>query len=113
MHLYENIENVVLHQDNATSHTASRTQLEIEVLGLQRAVHPPYSPDLAPLDFSYFPQLKAYIRGNRFQDRAEIMCAIQRFNRSLDGDWFSDVYQKWVQRHLKCISHSGEYFEKE
>lgn len=111
--LYNNIENVILHQDNAPSHTAARTQLEIDVLGLQRAAHPPYSPDLAPLDFSYFPQLKSHLRGNRFQDREELMYAIQEFNRSLDSGWFSDMFQKWVKRHRKCIVHNGEYFEKE
>ena len=111
--LYNNIENVMLHQDNAPSHTAASTQLEIDVMGLQRAVHPPYSPDLAPLDFSYFPQLKSHLRGKRFQDRHELLCAIQEFNRSLDSAWFSDMFQKWVKRHHKCITHNGEYFEKE
>ena len=111
--LYNNIENVILHHDNASSHTAARTQLEINVLGLQRAVHPPYSPDLAPLDFSYFPQLKSHLQGNRFQDRKELMYAIQEFNRSLDSRWFSDMFQKWVKRHRNCIVHNGEYFEKE
>ena len=76
--LYDKIENVILHLDNAHSNTASRTQLEIDVVGLQRVVHLPYSPDLAPLDVSYFPQLKAYLRGTRFGDQAEIMYAIQR-----------------------------------
>ena len=111
--LYNNIENVILHQDNAPSHTAARTQLEIDVLGLQRAAHPPYSPDLAPLDFAYFSQLKSHLRGKRFQDREELMYVIQQFNRSLDSGWFGDMFQKWVKRHRKCIAHNGEYFEKE
>lgn len=109
----DQIENVVLHQDNAPSHTAQSTQLDIDVLGFQRAIHPPYSPDLAPLDFAYFPKLKAYLRGTRFSDRTEISHEIQKFNRTLDRDWFMNVYENWVRRHHKCIAHQGEYFEKE
>ena len=36
------IENVILHQDNAPPHTANTTQLEIDVLGFQRVDHSPY-----------------------------------------------------------------------
>ncbi|WAR05433.1 hypothetical protein MAR_020802 [Mya arenaria] len=32
----------------------------IRDLGFKRAIHPPYSPDLAPLDFAYFPKLKTF-----------------------------------------------------
>lgn len=53
------------YQENAPSHTAARTQLEVDVLGLQRAAHPPYSPDLAPQDFDYIPQVKSHLRGKR------------------------------------------------
>ena len=62
-------------------------------VGSTEAAHPPYSPDLPPLDFSYFPQLKSHLRGNRFQDREELMYAIQEFNRSLDSGWVSDMFQ--------------------
>lgn len=112
-HLADNLENVVLHQDNAPSHTAVHTQLEIDVLGFQRVEHPPYSPDLAPLDFAYFPKLKSHLRGNHFQDRDEIRFAIRNFNRGIDSQWYRGVYDKWVKRHQKCITCAGEYFEKE
>ena len=65
--LYDNIENMIFHQDNAPSHTAGRTQLEIDVLGFKRVVHPPYSPDLAPLDCTYLPQLKRIFEANAFR----------------------------------------------
>ena len=107
------IENVVLHQDNALPHTANTTQLEIDVLGFQRVDHPPYSPDLAPLDFKYFPELKNHLRGTRFHSRDEIMNAILSFNRTLPQKWFEEMYSSWLDRHRKCVAHGGEYFEKE
>lgn len=36
----------LLHRDNAPVHTASSMQFEINVLGILRQTHPPYSPDL-------------------------------------------------------------------
>ena len=31
---------------------------------------------------------------------------------NLNTVWFKEVYEKWVKRHQKCITYSGEYFEK-
>lgn len=108
----ENLENIWLHQDNAPSHTAKHTQVDIDILGFQRVQHPPYSPDLAPLDFAYFPKLKSHLRGKRFADREELQYSIRSFNRTLGKQWFARVFDKWVQRHRKCIENAGEYFEK-
>ena len=111
--LINEIENVVLHQDNAPPHTANTTQIEIDVLGFQRVDNPPYSPDLAPLDFKYFPELKNHLRGTRFHSRDEIMNAILSFNRTLPQKWFDEMFTTWLDRHRKCVAHGGEFFEKE
>jgi histone-lysine N-methyltransferase SETMAR len=44
---------VLLH-DNARHHTARATQERIQELQWELLEHPPYSPDLAPSDFSVF-----------------------------------------------------------
>ena len=59
-------EYVVLPQDNAPCHDTRNTLLENDVLGFQRAIHQPYSTDLAPLDVVYVPNLKSYLEGTRF-----------------------------------------------
>ncbi|WAR08694.1 hypothetical protein MAR_018652 [Mya arenaria] len=99
--------------DKAPSNTARNQQLDIDVFEFQRAIHSPYSPDLVPLDFAYFPKLKTYLRETRFNDRTEIGHAVQTFKRTLDRDWFIDVYENWVRRHHKCTAHQDKYFEKE
>lgn len=104
---------VIYHHDNAPSHTAEKTQLEIDVLGFQRLEHPPYSPDLALLDFAYFPLLKEHLRGQRFEDAEELMKETLIFNRRLGKDWCKCVFEKWVKRHRLCVQHHGKYFEKE
>lgn len=111
--LYDSPQSIIWHHDNAPAHTADYTQLEIDVLGFQRLDHPPYSPDLAPLDFAYFPQLKEQLRGRRFESAEDLMLATLGFNRSLSKEWFSNMFDTWVKRHRRCIERRGEYFEKE
>jgi hypothetical protein len=36
------------------------------------APHPPYSPDLAPCDFSLFPRMKGQKKGKRYADVREV-----------------------------------------
>lgn len=108
-----NKKNIIYHQDNAPSHTAEQTKLELDLLGFSRISHPPYSPDLAPMDFALFPYLKAKLRGQRFSGLEELKQETLRILARLDQAWFQNVYQKWIDRHIKGIEHNGEYFEKE
>ncbi|KAI6658838.1 Histone-lysine N-methyltransferase SETMAR-like [Oopsacas minuta] len=61
------IRGILLHHDNAPSHTAIRTRELLENSGLKTLHHPPYSPDLAPCNFWLFPTLKDQLRGRRFR----------------------------------------------
>ena len=61
--LYEkspgNVTKVVLFlHDNALAHRAPLTQKKLAYLYFQHLDHPPYSPDLAPSDYSLFLDLK-------------------------------------------------------
>jgi histone-lysine N-methyltransferase SETMAR len=44
----------LIHMDNAKVHTATATQGKLDVSGFKRTPQPPYSPDIAPSDFSLF-----------------------------------------------------------
>ena len=111
--LSQQLENVLFHQDNAPAHTAATTQLEIGLLGFDQITHPSYSPDLAPMDFAVFPQVKAELRGIKFTEFCELKRATLNAVRRLDEVWCRNVYNKWIQRHRKCIELDGVYFEKE
>jgi histone-lysine N-methyltransferase SETMAR len=107
------IEHFILHMDNASSHTAAATELEVGVLGFGRVAHPPYSPDLAPFDFAIFPTIKAQLKGHRFQSLNELVQATQTITRQYGADWYKNIYRQWIHRHQRCIEHAGAYFEKE
>ena len=108
----EDIENIIHHHDNAPAHSASETNLELSLLGSQRLPQSPYSPDLALLDFTYFPALKSNLLGTRFSGLDDICSEVKRFNKSLGQQWFQNVFDKWVCCHNKCVEHEGHYFEK-
>jgi len=51
---------VLFLHDNAPAHRALATQKKLAYLGFQCLDHPPYSPDLARLDYHLFTGLKTY-----------------------------------------------------
>ena len=103
---------VIYHQDNAPSHTAADTILDIELVGFEILRHPAYSPDLASMDFMVFPELKRQLRGIKFETVEELVKSTQIIVSSFNEDWYRDIYDKWVMRHEKCVKLNGGYVEK-
>jgi transposase len=55
--------NWLLHHDNAPAHTSLKTTNFVTNNNIIIVLHPPYSPDLAPCDFTLFPKLKMKLKG--------------------------------------------------
>jgi len=69
--------------------------------------HPPYSPDLAPADFSFFPNLK----GRRFQIIEDIQDNAIRELSAITESAFQEAFQQWKKRWERCTASRGDYFE--
>ncbi|UYV62960.1 hypothetical protein LAZ67_2002627 [Cordylochernes scorpioides] len=67
------------HHDNARPHTAHQTTALVEEFGWELVSHPPYSPDVAPSDFHFLPELKKNLGGTQFQDDDELEEAVLGF----------------------------------
>lgn len=106
------ISDFLLHQDNAPPHTACTTNLELGLLGLDLIEHPPYSPDLAPMDFKIFPVVKSMLKGYRFENFEELNRSIRSVVASFDSEWYKDTFEQWITRHRKCVASNGDYVEK-
>ena len=78
------ISDFLLHQDNAPPHVSAETRLELSLLELETVPHAPYSPDLAPMDFAIFPEIKSQLRGKRFGDFAELRQAVSSIISNYD-----------------------------
>jgi transposase len=73
----------LLVRDNARPHTARATIEALETLKFEVLSHPPYSPDLAPSDFIFFPHLKGDLKGTHFTSDDEVKQAVASWIKEL------------------------------
>lgn len=104
---------IILHHDNASSHTSNQTTEYLTGKNIELMGHPPYSPDLAPNDFFVFPVVKKKLRGQRFSSPEEAVEAFKNHVFEIRSSQWQKCYSDWFKRMQKCIDHRGEYFEKQ
>lgn len=102
---------ILLHHDNAASHTAAFTKSFLLEKKFKLLAHSPYSPDLAPCDFFLFPKLKEKLRGKKFEKEKQLDWAVCRILKDLSKNGFLDVFRQWLVRCQKCLDRDGGYFE--
>jgi histone-lysine N-methyltransferase SETMAR len=92
----------------ALPHKAAATVNHIATFGWERLDHAPYTPDLAPSDFHFFPTLKRTLEGRRFTTNEDAEAAV----RTQDTDFYQQGFFKLVKRWERCIDVGGDYIEK-
>ncbi len=99
-----------LHWDNAPVHTAATVQY-LEAKGVKMLHHPPYSPDLAPVNFFLFPRVKTELAGLSMNQ--------ETFQKSWEGvvrtilkEYFAAAFRRWMEPCKKCVGIGGDYVEK-
>ncbi|CAH1980565.1 unnamed protein product [Acanthoscelides obtectus] len=104
---------IILHQDNASSHTAQKRRQYLTEENLELLDHPPYSPDLSPNYFFTFPKIKNRRRDQRFQSPEEAVDAFKNAVLDLPANEWNKCFENWFERMQMCINLRGEYFEKQ
>ncbi|GFT25516.1 histone-lysine N-methyltransferase SETMAR [Trichonephila clavipes] len=61
----------LFHQDNVTPHTSVMTHQKLWELGWKVLMHPPYSPDLVPNDYSLFLALQNFLSYKKLGSRVD------------------------------------------
>ena len=72
---------------------------------------PPYSPNMALVDFFLFPKLKLPLQSTRFQSIEDIKKNLRRELKSIPENAFKKCFDDWIIRWHKCIISGGAYFE--
>ena len=90
-------------QDNAPVHNSILVTDYLTKMGINTVHHPPYSPDLAPNDFSLFPKLTGCLE--------EMKEAVTKVIDTLTQEDFDGVFEKLLERY-KCIAAGGDNFEE-
>jgi histone-lysine N-methyltransferase SETMAR len=94
--------------DDARPHIAAATVNHTATFGWERLDHAPWSPDLAPSDFQFFPTLKMTLEERRFTTNEDAEAAV----RTQDTDFYQQGFFNLVKRWDKCNNVGGDYVEK-
>ena len=94
---------IVLHQDNASSHTSRQTIAYLTGQNVELMGHPPYSPDLASNDFFLFPYVKNKLRGQRFSTPEEVVTTFKKPHFGGTQSEWKKCYENWFKRMQKCM----------
>ena len=99
------------HFNNAPAHNSFSSRAALHNTHELRFPQPPYSPDLAICDFSYFGQLKTALAHSQINatNLAELKAAIAGFNEKLKPTMIS-LFKAWQKRLEYISSHNGDYY---
>jgi len=106
------LQKIIFHQDNAPAHKSVLAMGKLRDLHYEFLEHPPYSPDLAPSDFSLFPKLKLFLTGQCFSSNQEAIAAIEGYFADLTKNHYRDGIMALEHRWNKCISLKEDYVGK-
>ena len=104
---------IILHHNNASSHTARQTIDYLKEQNIELMSHCPYSPDLSPNDFFLFPNIKQKMRGQRFSSPQEAVESFQNHISEVPTSEWKKCFETWFERMQKCVNLKGEYFGKQ
>ena len=96
-----------LNQDNAHVYNSILVTDDLSKMRIKTALHPHYSPDLAPCDFWLSPK----VRGCLYETIGMMKEAVTKVIDTLTQDDFHRAFQKLSERYNKCTASGGDYFE--
>jgi hypothetical protein len=73
--------------------------------------HPPYSPDLVPAEFWFFPKVKLAMVEDRHDTIQDIQREFTAVLNAIPQKEYSDCFRKLLNRFQRCIDSEGDYFE--
>ena len=84
------------------------TQYLIDVDNFKRALHPAYSPDIAPSDFFLFGYIKEKLRGQLFTKRDELLDEIYTKIYEIPHPLERKVFNEWKSRSPRKMDYISQ-----
>ena len=91
---------IIVHHDNAGSHTSAQTSAFLTGQNVELMGHPPYSPDLASNDFFLFPHIKKKMRGQRYSSSEDAVEAFKNYVLEVSESEWKKCFDNWFERML-------------
>ena len=103
---------VLLLQDNAPARMSQVAMTAATGCRFEILPHPPYFPDMAPIDFYLFPKLKFHIHGTQYGSNEGVIEAVNEYLGDLEKAFYFEGIRKLKQRLAKYIALKGDYIKK-
>ena len=105
-----NRKRIIFHQDNnPRPHVSLMTRQKLLQLGWEVLIHPPYSLDIAPLDFHLFRSLQNSLNGKNFSSLEDCKRHLEQFFAQKDKKFWEDEIMKLPEKWQKVVEQKGEY----
>ncbi|GFW88768.1 histone-lysine N-methyltransferase SETMAR [Trichonephila clavipes] len=101
---------IVFPQDNARTLTSVVTHQNLWELGWEVLMHPPYSPDLAPIDYHLFLALQNFLRDKKLGSRKGCENQLLDFFANKGQDFYERGIMESPLKWQQIIQQNGEYF---
>jgi histone-lysine N-methyltransferase SETMAR len=101
-----------IHMDNCKIHNSKLTKEKLDEIRLIRWDHPPYSPDIAPLDFWFFGWSKREMNGQAFSSREAVKTFLLEMSARMDFGQLFKVSNEWMKRPEYVTESGEEYYTK-
>jgi hypothetical protein len=101
----------LVHADNARPDIAMLSIQYFNENRIKSGIHAPYSPDLAPSDFSLFGYVKRCLVGLLFEDADQLFAAVEGVPEGIEKVTLQVVFVESMDRLRKCIATNEEHNE--
>jgi hypothetical protein len=99
-----------LHLDDSMCLNGYKISEKFPKGSIERAPHPPYSPDISPCDFWLFAILEHKMKDREFQSQQAILSSLAKMWNDLSFADVQSVFQEWMERLTWVIGNNGEYY---
>ena len=101
---------ILLH-DSAWLYIAQPELPQLNKLGYEVMLHPPYSPDFLPPNYHCFTHLDNFLQGKCFHHQQEAEKGVQEPLKSRTTDIYAIGISKLISHWQKCVNCKGSYFD--
>ncbi len=99
---------LLLHLDNASSYTAYHTHAHLHQSQITTLEQPPYSLDLAPVDYFFFLSLKSALRSWHYYDIPALQRAVWEAIQNIAPEEFCKVIEDLPCQWQKCVDNQSK-----
>jgi hypothetical protein len=99
-----------VHMDNSMCHNGNKISEKLAKRSIERAPHPPDSPDISPCDFWLFGMLKHKMKEREIQSQPVILSTVAKMWNDLTFEDVQSLFQEWMAGLTWVIGNNGEYY---